>query len=229
MAPLIDLTGQKIGYFTVLSRIAEIRPVRWLCRCDCGTEKAVRSQDLRTGHIRSCGGCRLIPRGGRIFHGLSSSDEFKIWRGMINRCHNPNVKNFCSYGGKGIVVCEEWRKSFTAFLADVGERPSKAHSIDRINPSGNYEPGNCRWALALEQGNNKRNTRRIIYRGEEMSLCEAVRLAGSVIHHEAAAVRIRSGWTVERAVETPRLHESGRAIAKRRRAGGYNSVSPSNR
>lgn len=74
---------------------------------------------------------------------------------MIYRCENPNVKDWKYYGGRGIKVCLEWRESFEVFLRDMGTRPSPSHSIDRIEPDGNYEPGNCRWATPLQQRHNR--------------------------------------------------------------------------
>lgn len=143
----------------------------------------------------------------RFTHGKSKTPEHKIWLGMLSRCRNPNVKCYADYGGRGVVVCEAWA-DFSAFLADVGERPSPTHSLERIKTDGDYEPGNVRWATPLEQANNKRNTRYVEYRGRRMALNDAVRAAGSIIHREAAWIRIKTGWSVDRALETPRLFES---------------------
>ena len=82
---------------------------------------------------------------------------YKTWEGMKNRCLNPNYPEFHYYGGRGITVCPEWRSSFWQFVADMGPKPSSKHSIDRVNPNGDYEPNNCRWATSIEQANNKRD------------------------------------------------------------------------
>jgi hypothetical protein len=94
------------------------------------------------------------------FHGKSKSIEYRCFRGMWARCNNENDQSFKHYGGRGITVCPEW-VSFEQFYKDMGDRPSKDHSLDRIDVDGNYEPGNCRWATRIEQCCNKRNN--IIY------------------------------------------------------------------
>jgi len=140
-------------------------------------------------------------------HGMSKSQEHAIWRGMISRCSNTNRQRSKNYVGRGIKVCERWQK-FENFYADMGPRPSPGHSIERSNNDGNYEPDNCRWATPTEQATNRRRTRFVTYRGERLPLTEAVRLAGSIIHYEAAWIRIKTGWTVDKAIETPRTMES---------------------
>lgn len=151
---------------------------------------------------------------------------------MISRCENPNVKAYPSYGGRGVKVCDRWRHGegtkhgVECFIEDMGLRPSPSHSLDRFpNVDGNYEPGNVRWEEKLAQANNKVRTRYVIYHGEKMSLCDAVRVAGSVIHREAAWVRIQHGWTVEKAVETPRLKESPNSKRRKRTKQARDTVS----
>jgi len=148
----------------------------------------------------------------------SRRPEYAIFRGLINRCENPKVRSYPIYGGRGIRVAPEWRTNFAAFFEHVGLRPSPAHSIERVDVNGHYEPGNVVWATPVEQANNTRRTRYVTYRGKRMSLCNAVRAAGSVIHREAAWVRIRTGWDVATALETPRLHLSGNAREHRQGA-----------
>lgn len=195
------VSGLRVGRLTVLDCCGPGRVTKWTCRCVCGRTSAVSANVLRQGVASDC-------RCEHEQHGLSKTVEYGIWCGIKNRCENPRVKGFPLYGGRGIRIADEWRHDFPAFLAHIGPRPSPKHSVDRIDGAGHYEPGNVRWATSEVQTNNRACTRRVIYRGEEMALADAVRLAGSVIHREAAWVRIRTGWAVERALETPRLFES---------------------
>lgn len=95
-----------------------------------------------------------------IEHGKSKTAEYRTWSNMRHRCANPKTIGFADYGARGIVVCERWRNSFEAFLADIGPKPSPQHSIDRIDNDGDYEPGNVRWALMTEQAANRKRLRR---------------------------------------------------------------------
>ena len=133
---------------------------------------------------------------------INDLPEYRTWVMMRQRCRDHKVKNFNRYGGRGITVSPRW-DDFEVFFADMGFRPSPKHSIDRIDNDGNYEPGNCRWATSRAQNNNKASNRLVNYRGQDMSLRSAVRLAGDVIEKSAARRRLVLGWSVERAVETP--------------------------
>lgn len=135
-----------------------------LGRCDCGTLKGFRTSNLRRGISKSCG---CLNRQHLLIlhtkHGMARSAGphplFWVWNSMQQRCHNPRNKSFKHYGGRGIEVCARWRASFADFLADVGLRPARGMSLDRINNDGNYEPGNVRWATAVQQANNRRISR----------------------------------------------------------------------
>lgn len=135
----------------------------WLCRCECGNEDEYRASKLVGGLISSCG-ClyRDSRRTIRLIHGdkpkgRKVAPEYTAWTNMITRCTNPKHNRWQHYGGRGIAICDQWRNSYEAFLADVGRRPSHAHSIDRYpDCDGNYEPGNVRWATGTEQRLNQR-------------------------------------------------------------------------
>lgn len=131
--------------------------------------------------------------------------ERAIWNAMLRRCTNETASDYPRYGGRGITVCERWR-NFHSFYADMGERPEGC-SLDRIDNDGNYEPGNCRWATWIEQANNKRTNRVVTYRERQMSVADAARLAGAGVSRESAHSRLKRGWSVEDAVETPHLFQ----------------------
>lgn len=178
----------------------------WLCLCDCGTETTVASGALRLGTTKSCGcydreiaaqRCRE-----RATHNGHSKPEYSIWIDMRRRCSDPSRDNYKNYGAKGVRVCERWQNSFADFFADMGSRPSKLHTIDRTDSTGNYEPGNCSWADRFAQANNRAVTQFVVYRGETLAFADALRRAGSVVEKSTARLRLKRGWTVEAALET---------------------------
>jgi hypothetical protein len=168
---MIDLTEQKFGRLVALRRVEPLRKSNeawWECRCDCGGTKVTTSRYLRTGVTTSCG-CfarevTAIRNHRQQRHGEAANltPEYMAWASMKTRCYNANSAKYRLYGGRGIQVCERWRESFEAFLADMGRRPSAEHSLDRYpDGDGNYEPGNVRWATDSEQNSNRRTyTRR---------------------------------------------------------------------
>lgn len=137
---------------------------------------------------------------------LSRTAEYKTWSNIITRCYNENSKTYKHYGKKGIQMCLEWRLSFTAFLRDMGPKPSPAHTIDRIDSRGHYEPGNCRWATRLEQARNKSTTIWIEIDGVRRVAAEWCELAGTDYH--AFYWRYENGWSPKECVfgreESPR-------------------------
>ncbi len=120
------------------------------------------------------------------------SPEYAAWAHMIQRCCNPRSKSFSNYGGRGITICERWRSSYAAFLQDVGRRPSSAHSIERKDNNGHYEPSNCVWATRSEQNRNLRTNHRVEFNGENLTLVEWQQRTG--VCGRTIAWRISSGW-----------------------------------
>lgn len=172
MKPSSIAVGAKFGRLTVQDIVRRGRKTFCKCQCSCGSIKQVRADHLTRGRILSCGCLRAELSGSRNrTHGMSHATEYVCWSRMIDRCTNVNSKDYALYGGRGISVCESWL-SFSGFIADMGQRPSSDHSIERVRNDGNYEPGNCRWATRKEQARNKRSTRFITAFGQRMSLSE---------------------------------------------------------
>ena len=163
-----DMVGRKYGRVFVVSlsdKPDTTRRAMWNCLCDCGNEFITAGVLLRRGATKSCG-ClndekRILTCKSRAIHNMSkTSSEYNTWLAMKARCYNPNNRAYADYGGRGIEICSEWMASFECFLSDMGNKPSPAHSLDRINVNGNYKPINCRWATIIEQANNKRGSKR---------------------------------------------------------------------
>jgi hypothetical protein len=133
-------------------------------------------------------------------HRLSKHPIYSIWRGMVDRCRNPRCVSYPRYGGRGIRVCDRWM-DFAAFLADMGERPSKGHSLDRIDNDGDYEPSNVRWATRAVQMANRHTTIWITYKGRTLPCCEWAKELNLPV--TTLGERMQKGWTPEEAVETP--------------------------
>lgn len=147
-------------------------------------------------------------KGRRIFPDRRVNDmpEYRVWRGMLARCYVASSDSYQLYGARGIVVCDRWH-SFENFLADMAPRPS-GMSIDRIDNNGNYEPGNCRWVTPAQQSRNQRTNRILTLNGESMTQQDwAVRIG---INAQTIQKRLKLGWSVEKALTTPRLQASTR-------------------
>lgn len=218
---LIDMTGMRFVRLRVVRKDAT--PRMWQCICDCGVTKLVAGSNLRNGSIKSCG-CLAMERASAMGsnpdfiakraakatkHGHkrrgAMSAEYRTWLGMKRRCYDEKFKDYPNWGGRGIRVCDRWNESFDAFLSDMGSRPL-GHSIDRIDPNGHYEPGNCRWATAQQQGGeNKRSNRPVEVRGETFpTMAGAARKFG--VSLSKAAGRVEAGIDVDTAfTETARL------------------------
>lgn len=212
---ITEFAKTKHGRITILKEVDPIIEIRkrpngkpfkakvrqCLCRCDCGKEWLVWLKYIKSGRTKSCGCLNADYKKKAKSHGMggrySKASEYIIWASMIQRCTNPNEKCFKHYGGRGITVCEAWRK-FENFFADMGKRPGPEYTIDRKKTNGNYEKSNCRWTKKLVQMNNKRNNHRIEYNGRIKTIAEWSRETG--INISTLKNRIRNNWPVERAM-----------------------------
>lgn len=167
--PVKDLSNIKCGLLTPAWPVGinSKRRAVWLCFCECGNQKLAVSTHLVMGHTRSCG---CLFGKSRIVHGYSRTSEYHALRSARDRCLKPSHKFYPDYGGRGITICERWlgENGCVNFIKDMGMRPSTAHSLDRINVNGNYEPSNCRWATAKVQMNNRRVKRLEHFSDEEI-------------------------------------------------------------
>lgn len=189
----IDLAGEKVGLLTVLYISPSVgRDRRWVCRCECGKRAHIDEHRLIARKAKSCGCVAPVTKRGR-----PATLAYRSWQRMRDRCSDPANDYWHLYGGRGIKVCERWQ-DFEAFFADMGERPSVRHSIDRIDNNGNYEPGNCRWATAVEQMNNTRANRVIDFDGMRMSVSAWAEFTGLT----AAGItgRLNRGQSAEEAL-----------------------------
>jgi len=208
---LPDFTGRTFGRWTVLHRDGKKNEaIAYLCRCQCGTERRLQASWLNTGKSASCG-CvaieKLISRNMR--HGSGNRRLRRVFKGMKDRCLKPNHEYFPDYGGRGISICERWLRGdgdssgYKCFVIDMGDRPSPAHTLERIDNDKGYSPDNCKWATRAEQMLNRRNTIKMTFNGVTKPMAVWSRELG--IPWGALRQRLLRGWSDERSLTTPSL------------------------
>lgn len=186
-----DLTGQRFGRLSVIGiSDTNTRKTYWVCQCDCGNVKEVRSDSLLCGAITSCG-CRKKEQDRKNLtanhsHKKSGTRIYKEWLAMRRRCNNPNDKCYHRWGGRGIKVCDEWDNSFQNFYDwAIANGYSDNLTIDRIDNDGNYEPSNCRWVSNRDQCNNRSSNIKITIGCATKTLiqwCEIFKLDYRMVH-----------------------------------------------
>jgi len=166
-------------------------------KCSCGNIFRGRLQNVK--RFKSGCGCGYKNNSRtKSFFAQKFKSEYSIWKLMKNRCNNKNLPFYKNYGGRGIVVCDRWlnkKNGFMNFISDMGGRPSKNHSIDRINNDGNYEPSNCRWANDFQQARNKTINRIIEFKGEKKCLAEWSEILN--VDYHTLKYRLNRGWDME--------------------------------
>jgi hypothetical protein len=201
-----DRIGEKFGRYLVIAP-CDFDKRRVLCRCDCGTEKYVYKNNLFSGKTYSCG-ClakeRTMERSRT--HGQASTRLYMVWANMRRRCYDKHNNRYQNYGGRGIKVCDEWLDfaGFKKWADENGYDPKADYgkcTIDRINPDGDYEPQNCRWTTIQEQNMNRTSTKYITYKGMTKTVTQWDEYLG--FGKDRVASRLRKGWSIERAIETP--------------------------
>lgn len=216
-----NLAGERHGRLVVVE-IADdrwaSRRIHWLCRCDCGNTAVISALCLKKKSCTLSCGCLLadINKKRRKYHpGAREMKEYKVWCEMKQRCASHNGTEYKNYGARGITVCTEWVESFEDFLQHVGRRPSAWHSLDRIDNNGNYEPGNVRWATREVQNNNRRNCRILTCNGRTMTITQWARELG--IGEGTLFLRLKRGWTTDRALQTRKVVPVRTSTIKTRR------------
>ena len=202
MPSLVDITGKRFGRLVVTGESNRCGYRRyWTCKCDCGEMIDRRHDILMSGRATECRKC-IYRRISKICttHGMSESPEYRIWEAMHQRCSSPKYRAFARYGGRGISVCQEWcgPGGFDAFFKHIGKRPTKRHSLDRIDNNGNYEPNNVRWASPSQQHRNTCSNHYVTLNGTTRTIIEWSELLG--IKANTIHGRLKSGWSIVRAL-----------------------------
>lgn len=205
-----NLIGEIFGRWTVIDIASpnilkgNRKRRRWLCRCECGTERVVEEPSLIRGLSKSCG-CyhsEVMKEVGKraTTHGMTYTRLYRIYKHIMNRCYNKNDVRYNQYGKRGIRVADEWL-SFEPFMEwAISNGYDDNLSIDRIDVNGNYTPENCRWADRITQANNKTSNQKYTYHGKTLTIAEWAREYN--MHYKKLWKRLHSGWSIEQALTT---------------------------
>ena len=190
-----ETIGKKYARLLVVRSVKIDGATKLECQCDCGNTSIASASMLISGRHKSCGCGIALSNISRTTHGhtkrTGKSREYACWQAMKSRCYNSKLAYFEYYGARGIKICDRWLNSFEDFYADMGPRPSSRHSIDRRDNDGNYEPGNCHWAVKKQQMRNRRNTTMIEVNGENIPMRDAADRAG--LPYSTVRFRMKKG------------------------------------
>lgn len=198
----IDMVGKRFGRLLVLEEHPEKRFGRWQyrCLCDCGNERVVDGNRLRTGGCNSCGCLKIeATKKSNSTHGLSKHPLYSVWGNIWDRCYNPQIDCYKNYGGRGIRMAELWRNDPVVFINWCLENGwMRGLEVDRRNNDGDYEPDNIRFITHKEQQRNTRKNVFFTHQGQTKCLAEWAETLG--INYITVCVRIRRGWSMYEAL-----------------------------
>ncbi len=195
MGKTVDLIGERYGRLTVIAKSGQEKEKHrrslWLCECDCGKQKIVTTDHLKSGSTKSCGCLKREVAtaqileysaqnpGARRTHGATGKKIYWAYQHMMERCYSPQSERFISYGARGICVCDEWKNNPKAFVDwSLSNGFEEDLTLDRINVNGDYCPENCRWVSWDVQANNKRSSVYVNVRGEKLTLAQVAQKYG---------------------------------------------------
>ena len=198
---VLDLTGLRFGKLTVIRYSGRNNNnTLWFCKCECGTEVVRKSHGLRSGVTTSCGCIKHETiRQARTKHGRSQSLEYSSYSNAKSRCNDESCGAYFKYGAKGVKFLFA---SFEQFFEEIGPRPSAKHSLDRIDCSGHYEPGNVRWSTNFEQANNTTVNRLVTIEGVTKTLSQWCGGSSTPLYKRVHG-RISHGWCAGCAMKLP--------------------------
>lgn len=221
MAKSKDITGWIMSEhgipdsrWTVLKKVESLdgKNSFYLCECSCEqhTQKILARHSVVSGNSKSCG-CLSIEKASEraSTHRMSGSRIHNIWKGMKERCYNPNHEQYKDYGGRGILICDEWKDDFLLFYNwAINNDYQNNLTIDRIDNNGNYEPNNCKWSTRKEQGNNQRTNHLLTYNNKTQTISQWADEVG--LNNHTLQTRISRGWSIEDALFRAVQYNKGR-------------------
>ena len=193
---LAKYDGLRFGSLTVIKRVTVNGKNRWECVCDCGNIVYAKSANLKNGKTNRCVSCgRKITHEKVTKHGMAGTRIYHIYLGMKDRCYDKSTFSYKYYGALGVKICDEWLNDPKAFYEwAVNNGYKNDLTLDRIDPTGNYTPDNCRWADYITQANNKRNSKHYLYNGESLSVKQLSRKY--CVSEERIRGRIKKGMDI---------------------------------
>jgi hypothetical protein len=182
----IDSIRDKRGRFRRMGRF----------QCFCGNIFIKGIREIISFNTTSCG-CKENRNFNPELRGCSYTPEYKVWNNFKNRCTNPKANNYHRYGGRGIKVCDEWQK-FEGFIKDMGKRPTKYHTIERVDNDGDYCKDNCKWVTRGEQARNRSTNVFVVFDGRRRVIKDVAKEVG--LTHQLILRRMSKGMTLQEAI-----------------------------